>query len=73
VRIQPFGPQTKATFSTFEAGESGASGIADAVPAAARLPSAASPISTHLSFMVSSCFECEQGMSERGALNSSLK
>jgi hypothetical protein len=45
----------------------------DAVPAAARQPSAASPVSAHLSFTISSCFECEQGMSERGALNGSLK
>jgi len=45
----------------------------DAVPAAAKPPSAASPISAHLSFMVSSCCECEQRLSERGALNGSLK
>jgi hypothetical protein len=39
----------------FEAVESEASGIADALPAAARLQSAASPTSTNLSFMVFSC------------------
>jgi hypothetical protein len=53
--MQPFGPQTTATFSTFEAGESGASGIADALPAAARPKSAVNPTIANLSFKISSC------------------